>query len=527
MCAFVSNVNAAGSQSTVSSTPAVTPSSNFNPTGFPIVKDKITLTAFAGTNILQKNYDQLWAITEYEKNSNIHVEWTIGPTTNFAESRNLLMSTGDYPDMFYRCSFPINDIFNYGSKGIFIPLNDLINQYGVGIKDMMNKVPDLAKSMYMPDGKIYSLPCKYHNDMSTSNYYWINKKWLDNLGLKIPTNLNEFETVLTAFKNEDANRNGDPNDEIPYSDRNSGNSIFQAFASAFGMGALGMPGRNNYYDIGDDGKLYFTPYSDNFKQMITWLAGLYSKGLLDPEMFTATQAAFNAKAVQGIVGAFFFNNVSDMLGNVYQPDYVSCPPLSGNYGPPVHNYITASHDLGAFEISNRNKYPAETLRWVDYFYTYEGALMTSLGQEGVTYIKLPDGSYQYTDLITHNPDGLALAQAIGQYAITFTGGANPVYCPDEFENTRLSAPTFAAWETVKPYLKIVAVPQLSFTLDELNELTPISSDLISYLNEARVQFVTGRRPLSQWDAFVQGAKNMGADRYLSLYQASFNRYMEK
>ena len=37
------------------------------------------------------------------------------------------------------------------------------------------------------------------------------------LGLSEPKNLDEFHEVLTAFKEQDANGNGDPNDEIPLS----------------------------------------------------------------------------------------------------------------------------------------------------------------------------------------------------------------------------------------------------------------------------------------------------------------------
>jgi putative aldouronate transport system substrate-binding protein len=56
-------------------------------------------------------------------------------------------------------------------------------------------------------------------------------------------------------------------------------------------------------------------------------------------------------------------------------------------------------------------------------------------------------------------------------------------------------------------------------------LNPIISDMITYLNESRVQFVTGRRPLAQWDAFTANVRRMGADRYVALHQASFDRFM--
>lgn len=46
---------------------------------------------------------------------------------------------------------------------------------------------------------------------------YLNKTWLDNLGLTYPETVEELYTVLKAFKEQDANGNGDPNDEIPIS----------------------------------------------------------------------------------------------------------------------------------------------------------------------------------------------------------------------------------------------------------------------------------------------------------------------
>lgn len=43
----------------------------------------------------------------------------------------------------------------------------------------------------------------------------INKQWLDNLKLEVPATTDELYTVLKAFKEQDANGNGDSKDEIP------------------------------------------------------------------------------------------------------------------------------------------------------------------------------------------------------------------------------------------------------------------------------------------------------------------------
>src|SRR5699024_41996 len=84
-------------------------------------------------------------------------------------------------------------------------------------KRMFQQYPGSEGQITQLDGNIYSLPVVnecYH--CSVPNKFWINKTWLDNLGLEMPTTLDEFYDVLVAFRDQDANGNGDPNDEIPF-----------------------------------------------------------------------------------------------------------------------------------------------------------------------------------------------------------------------------------------------------------------------------------------------------------------------
>ena len=67
-----------------------------------------------------------------------------------------------------------------------------------------------------PDGKMYSFTKNLPLRPKSCNQPIINKKWLDNLGLEEPKNLDELYNVLKAFKEQDANGNGDTDDEIPF-----------------------------------------------------------------------------------------------------------------------------------------------------------------------------------------------------------------------------------------------------------------------------------------------------------------------
>ncbi|HCA69426.1 MAG TPA: sugar ABC transporter substrate-binding protein, partial [Lachnospiraceae bacterium] len=52
--------------------------------------------------------------------------------------------------------------------------------------------------------------------------------------MEIPKTTEEFEAVLKAFKEKDANGNGDPNDEIPFS-ADPNNLHIEAMTGWFGL----------------------------------------------------------------------------------------------------------------------------------------------------------------------------------------------------------------------------------------------------------------------------------------------------
>jgi len=245
---------------------------------------------------------------------------------------------------------------------------------------------------------------------------------------------------------------------------------------------------------------------------------------MDQESFTHTQAEFTAKGEQNIIGTFT-GNAREQIGAKNSPDCYPVTPFKDSTGTRVYN---AAHmympNLGAFAISRQSKYPLEAMRWIDFWYGPEGAKLGWIGIEGVTYTVQPDGSYLFTDLILKNPNGLNQAQAIGQYLLGWSGGGIPIVADLHLDWARRLIPQYEGYELAKKYLNVKALPILTFTLAEQQELNPIQTDLITYLDESRVQFVTGRKPFSQWDAYVNDIRRMGADRFVAVYQTAWDRF---
>jgi hypothetical protein len=66
---------------------------------------------------------------------------------------------------------------------------------------------------------------------------------------------------------------------------------------------------------------------------------------------------------------------------------------------------------------------------------------------------------------------------------------------------------------------------VEFTDEENNEIKSLSNDLNTYFQENYITFLDGSRPMSQWDAFVQGLNDYGFADYVAIYQAAYDRYL--
>src|SRR5699024_10657335 len=127
--------------------------------------------------------------------TNIHIDWGLTPREGLDEKRNIALASGEYPEAFHTAYIPDNDLYKYGQEGIFIPLNDLIEDYMPNLKKILEEDPDIEKGITFPDGKIYSFPRIVEPDfiaVRASNKLYINQIWLENLGMEMPETTEDF-----------------------------------------------------------------------------------------------------------------------------------------------------------------------------------------------------------------------------------------------------------------------------------------------------------------------------------------------
>lgn len=510
------------------------------PGSFPIVKKKETLKVLVAGNTLVEDFNTNEFTKWYEEKTNVHIEWEVGPTKNGQEKLNLVLASGDYPDIIMNFGVSPAQQMIYGEQGVFLRLNDLIEKYGVETKKLFEKYPIAETVVTAPDGNIYSLPnmsqC-FHCSMSTK--MWIYKPWLDKLGLQMPTTTEEFYEVLKAFKEKDPNGNGKP-DEIPLSGAASGwyPNVEGFLMNAFIFNNVGAPSI-----MMNDGKVDVPFNKTEWKQGLEYLRKLYSEGLVAPESFTQDSDQLKQMGENPdipILGAVP-SGYMGMFTAVYGPsgrwlDYVTVPPLRGPNGVQYANYNPFSDTFsGKLVITNAAKNPEVALRWADAFYNEEVFMRQKYGREGHEWKRAEPGQL-----------GINGEEAIweeiapyGQIQNIHWAQSAPILETSEFrlglyskDPPEKSMEHILYRETLKYDLFKVkdelVVPPVFFTDEQSSEIADLQKTISDYVKEMTTRFITGDLDLvNEWDGYVQNLESMNLKRYLEIYQEAYDAKYKK
>lgn len=487
---------------------------NMYVSGFPIVKEPVTIRMLLSADA-DPSKMKLW--NDYAKKTNINVKWDYYDYSTALEKKNLMYSSREYPDMVGGWLLDDADIVNYGSD-VYIPVEDLIKTYAPNITKALDTFPNGRATMTTPDGHIYGFGIMGpQTDCSWISF--INKEWLKNVNMDMPQTLDQFEAVLKAFKEQDANKNGDPNDEIPFSFYNNP----YIFGSLFG--AFGRVDNENHL-VMENGKVVFTADKEEYKNAIRWLNSLYTQGLIDQEAFTQDSIQYGTKGKSGdvsVYGAFVdYNGVNVVNQDRYEKEYEVLPPLKGADGQRLWGEGDKWIFRNQLAITSSAKNPEVIVRWIDGLYEPEMSYQICYGPLGSVTEKTADGRYQYMNF----PSGKTETDIRNAETVS----ALP-YCimPDFNEKIVGNPGTIikrTADQEVIPYVTKEPYPAVWKTQEEGKAEAVIKGDIAKLVNEKRAQWITGQSDVdSDWDTYLESLKKMQLDTYVKLNQQAADRYM--
>ncbi|NOU91788.1 extracellular solute-binding protein [Paenibacillus sp. LMG 31456] len=462
---------------------------------------------------------------ELAKRTGVQVNFTHPPQGQDREQFNLMVASNELPDMIETNWFN-NGVYPGGSQKaindkVITPLNDLIKKHAPNLNKLLEEDKELAKMLQTDDGKYFVFPMIRNSFSQVYRGPMIRKDWLDELGLPVPTTIDEWETALRAFKEK---KGASTPLSIIYSNT-GGMDIQDTFIGAFKTSA-------GFY-VNDEGKVKYGPSDKQYKDAILLFRKWYNEGLLDNNFAVTDAKANNNKILSGQSGSTTYllsgglqsytdamrekNPKFNMVGAPY-------PTLAKGETPFIGQYDFKVEPSRGVAISANMKKPELAVQWLDYAYGKEGNELFNFGIPNESYVS-NNGNIAFSDKVNKDPKYTTI-QILSQYTrqngpfmIDERYSKLILKYPQQEEAVKLWSATDAKKHTLPPFI--------TPTDSESKELAKLTTAIKSYKEEMQLKFIMGKEPIENFDKFVDQMNQLGLPKVVEIYQAALDRYNKR
>ena len=476
-----------------------------------------------------------------EKQTNVEIDWTCFVADQFADKKNLALAQfGSLPDGLFTAGMNDYDLLRYAKQGIIIPLENLIDKYMPNLQAVFEKYPEYRTMVTAPDGHIYSFPWIEQLGegkeaiQAIGDIPYINKKWLDCLGLEVPSTTEELEQVLIAFRdNADKIQEecGVEGDVIPMSFIiNNGDQDPAILINGFGEG---YGDTTDHFAVTDDGEVIYTTVQEGYKEGIEWLHKLVEEKLVDPEAFTQEWSTYVAKGKNHRYGLCFTWDI----GNIDNyDDYVMLPALAGPEGlvnvTRQNNSETSGFDRGRCVLTTSCRDTALAAAWIDQMYAPIQSPQNNwgtYGEKGATNVfEMSTNSeggemLKHMDLGDNSPVEVRERQSVN----------GPLAVLNDYYDVYVTQPADAKWRLDnmhETYLKDMnskyVYPNVFMSIDDTNRVSQLDTDIKKYAEQMKASWILNGGIEEEWDEYLKNMEKYGLQEYLSIKQKYFDEYQK-
>lgn len=489
----------------------------------PIVDEPTTLSYFVADDsnaaIMTTDWNDNEFYQEMERRTGVHLEFEMVSSADYQTNFNLMIASGNLADMIYvGASYYAEGVDAAIDDGYFLDLTDLVDEYmpnyeKIRTSDIQYELLSTTDSGRL--GAVYELR---QSKQGPWLGLWIRQDWLDDLGLDTPVTFDDYHEVLTAFKNE----------------KGATAPLILNFSGSDGEFGTMSGGLNvlNSWQLDETGKVNFGPYMDAWKEYVTIMHQWYTEGLIDPDfMATDERTADMAKVVTGASGLFaaLYTMPSVYEAASEDPNMNLAPvnPPVMNEGDEGHIRLRDSYTSGNTAISADSENWEVALRWLDYLYTDEGALLANYGVEGDTFEFNEDGEPEFTDKILANENGWTMTQTVASYLCPSAGIANWSDWTRELAGVpEKDQACYDVWSEFSDDWRLPS--SVTLTQDESTERAALYADISTIVKEQTAQFISGALDIEEnWDAYISALEASGMERAIEITQAAYDRYLAR
>lgn len=393
-------------------------------------------------------------------------------------------------------------------SGAIIDLSSLIDAHMPNLSALLEAHPEWRDVIALEDGRIASLPLI--NEKERQAALWINKAWLDKLGVAMPATLEELESALIAIRDGDPNGNGKKDE--------TGADLIGVYEMRWLLPYFGIVADDYHLARSESGEIVFAPELQQYRAFVELLKDWFDRGVLPEDAFTRVHASAmlnstdeNAPVTSGMllsVTPYTHLDANSVMN--YEPVL-----LAGPDGTTRWRDLLGAVWTGCFAVTSRCEEPAKALAWVDALYSEEGALLGYAGVENEDYTVSAQGYWSFG--VSGNADVSALRSDV----LMYTGVPMPGVYPADFihkVDSELDRHVFAASEKVRAVSERVTQAYCLGTKEQARA-DELALEIGRLVDEGIARFATGEVELSDenYDAWIAELKASGSEELVKLF----------
>lgn len=481
--------------------------------------DELTYWCNLNTNVAQvaNNMGDIPFGKALQEQTGVSIKWIHPAQGQNKEKFNLMIASGELPDIveYYWGEYaggPDKAI----EQGLIIDLNDYKDKLPNFFK-ALEQDEEIKKLAMTDSGKLYGFPMiRFDRSLDTAGGIIIRQDWLDELNLESPETIDEWENVLTQFKEQ------------------KGATAPLSFNYGFFKKGLFAGAYNTSYDYYRDGDtVKYGPYEPAFKDFVVKMNSWYENGLLDKNFATLDQTTAESNILNGISGVTF-GGIGGGIGKLMQSKTSDTFKVSGAKFPVLNKGDRAQFGYTSLPIpevmfaaiSAKSEHIDEALKVLDYGYSEEGHMLYNFGVEGDSY-EMVDGYPTYTEKITNNSEGTSMSVMMSQYLRAYDKGpfVQDVRYMEQYASMDEQKQAWSNWADTDALDHLL--PHIYVGEDEAEEFAQLNTAISTYVDEMIVKFITGQEDIANYDSFISELENRGIKRAIEIKQEAYDRYKER
>lgn len=447
-------------------------------------------------------------------------------TTAQTEQFNLMMASGDWCDVINAADYYTGGQQQAYAEDIIYDLTDILPEAAPNYYNLLMDTNQSTIDLVLQGGRHLGMNVLYTDPYKDQGPLY-RGDWLEEMGVGVPTNFEEFDKVLYYFK--DKATKGALYVSYTGSIDGLGNifdcSIFDVSGNATGC-AMNL-------DV-LDGTYRSDLVTDNYRNYLEYFIQLYKDGVIADDFYTLN---YTDTEKEQAAGKNEFGMWLDWANNMYVTlDYavdssfsmVPAGKLLNDEGLYTYGSNTTLADNKGYNITTQCEEPELLCSFWNYFYTDEGMVYANYGIEGLSWEYDDAGIRQYTEYITNNPDGInsMIVKIVNMFSQTPMLKDNMASINSDYDAAGLEA--IEVWSDLSNQVAYHAIPAAAeLNTEESNSIATTQTDIITYATEAILKFMTGTEELNDanWDAYCDQCYKLGLQDVIDVYQNAYEEYL--